>query len=464
MPTKPNRAGQQQNYVPQGNGDASGEYADHASGSNIHFTNFKKPDGDKIVGGSGKTENNITEDETKGLKKFAKPDNDGTNDIKTIRKSAKNTLIKKCVNGSRENDITFGDLVDDSNDESVTILDGYLKENEKLSIEFGGAGRNAAGYASKDNYIRTDHEIHTIRHELGHTFDCFYGNQMPSARHHYLSDDYASCRFVDDETGKTMNEMLHEELGVSMYKAGLSGYSFKFYKEGKDKREVKLESAKRIVDIYNKYCDKIYDEKTGVPNAREKWKELRIKYNESNDFVRREIENTEIGRNYARLRSEVYKAENDYAREMFRNGATSVTYSDSPKVRELRNQADKMRETYNQEKDKMFMEKMGKEDYELYTKLSKNQYLGSAIEGANGLVGDTLDYLNVGASAIYGLRGHGKGYFDKRKETGYALEVFANMFDCYMSKDSWKRDFVKEAFPKTSKIFEKIYFGKGGKK
>ena len=46
MPTKPNRAGQQQNYVPQGNGDASGEYADEATGSNIHFTNFKKPDED----------------------------------------------------------------------------------------------------------------------------------------------------------------------------------------------------------------------------------------------------------------------------------------------------------------------------------------------------------------------------------------------------------------------------------
>ena len=44
MPTKPNRAGQQQNYVPQGNGDASGEYADNSSGSNKHFTNFKKPE------------------------------------------------------------------------------------------------------------------------------------------------------------------------------------------------------------------------------------------------------------------------------------------------------------------------------------------------------------------------------------------------------------------------------------
>ena len=44
MPTKPNRAGNQQNYVPAGNGDASGEYGDNATGSNIHFVNFKKPD------------------------------------------------------------------------------------------------------------------------------------------------------------------------------------------------------------------------------------------------------------------------------------------------------------------------------------------------------------------------------------------------------------------------------------
>lgn len=44
MPTKPNRAGQQQNYVPKGNGDASGEYGDNATGSNKHFTAFKKPD------------------------------------------------------------------------------------------------------------------------------------------------------------------------------------------------------------------------------------------------------------------------------------------------------------------------------------------------------------------------------------------------------------------------------------
>jgi len=41
MPTKLNKAGQQQEYVPAGNGDASGEYGNE-SGSNRHFQNFHK--------------------------------------------------------------------------------------------------------------------------------------------------------------------------------------------------------------------------------------------------------------------------------------------------------------------------------------------------------------------------------------------------------------------------------------
>lgn len=44
MPQKINRAGQMQNYVPAGNGDASGEYGDNATGSNKHFKAFKKPE------------------------------------------------------------------------------------------------------------------------------------------------------------------------------------------------------------------------------------------------------------------------------------------------------------------------------------------------------------------------------------------------------------------------------------
>ena len=55
MPTKPNHSGQQQEYVPAGNGDASGEYADNATGSNVHFKSFKKPENDTSKGTQSKT-------------------------------------------------------------------------------------------------------------------------------------------------------------------------------------------------------------------------------------------------------------------------------------------------------------------------------------------------------------------------------------------------------------------------
>jgi len=42
VPKKPNSHGDMQEYVPAGNGDASGEYG-NSEGSNKHFTAFKKP-------------------------------------------------------------------------------------------------------------------------------------------------------------------------------------------------------------------------------------------------------------------------------------------------------------------------------------------------------------------------------------------------------------------------------------
>ena len=66
MPTKRNRAGEQQNYVPQGNGDASGEYADNQSGSNKHFTNFQQPEtsNDASKGEGTKIDNGTTTETT----------------------------------------------------------------------------------------------------------------------------------------------------------------------------------------------------------------------------------------------------------------------------------------------------------------------------------------------------------------------------------------------------------------
>lgn len=64
MPTKLNSAGEQQNYVPAGNGDASGEYGDNATGSNKHFKSFSKEnDKPKVVKGKAYFKKNYFDDE-----------------------------------------------------------------------------------------------------------------------------------------------------------------------------------------------------------------------------------------------------------------------------------------------------------------------------------------------------------------------------------------------------------------
>ena len=461
MPTKPNRSGEQQNYVPAGNGDASGEYGDNETGSNIHFTSFKKPEGEDTQTGGEQPIKKFTQ--FQGSKGTEKPEHPiKKEDSKDKRQSATNKLIGKCVNRTQDNDDTFKKTIEDTNDEGVAIIDEYLSQNDKLQIKFGSAGRNAAGRAWGYSNIDTNHDAHTIRHELGHTFDNWYGKDLPdNGRNNFESQDYASVRYVDPETGKTMNETLHEELGVSMSKMTLNGWKFSYKKQGVDKREVKEAAAKRINNVFNKYGDKIYDEITGVPNARETLKQLRIKHNDIKYNIDKDLADTEEYKELERLRKEQYRIENEYTQKMFRAGAYSVSYNDSPEILAARTKTDEARRKYEELKAKRFNEKFGEKDLEIFDKLVKNEYsVYGKMKGVAGLVGDTFDYLGAGSS-FYTTNGHGSHYFKQRREAGYVLEIFANMFDCYTSKDTWKKECVKEMFPKTSKIFEKIYYKKG---
>ena len=109
MPTKLGKGGHgDQNYVPAGNGDASGEYGDNATGSNIHFTNFKKPDEDEEKVVDEETEVVETEqDNTKGFTQFGKDQDKTEKTIEQVREESANSLIDKCSNRTDENDNTL---------------------------------------------------------------------------------------------------------------------------------------------------------------------------------------------------------------------------------------------------------------------------------------------------------------------------------------------------------------------
>ena len=177
----------------------------------------------------------------------------------------------------------------------------------------------------------------------------------------------------------------------------------------------------------------------------------------------KDMAETPEGIELERAKKEVYRAENNYRNEMIRKGAYSIYYDNSPEVKAAREVERAANEKYRIKRDELFRQKFGEKNLQEHELLSKKQYeVYKHINGVAGIVGDTLDYLGAGGT-FYQTNGHGSNYFNERKEAGYCLEIFANMFDCYMSKDTWKRECVKEMFPKTSKIFEKIYYKKGRK-
>lgn len=456
MPTKRNKAGEQQNYVPQGNGDASGEYADQETGSNIHFTNFKKPDDEEQSG--------LEKEVQKGFENFGKGIKQEFN-AETIKKDIRNNLVSRFGVTDRDDKAAKQDfcekMVDSLNDDGLQKMNEYLNQNQSLKMKLGGSGRNAAGCAWGYGEINLDDTSpHVMKHEIGHTFDNFYGKDLPSIAGHttYMSKDYASNKFVDPEFDKTMNEMLHDELGIHNVKASFSGWHFSFRKEGKDSSKVKQESMQRIADVYTKYCDKIFDRDTGVQNARQVRDSLQAKDNNAWIESRNQAEQTPEGIAYKDAKRAVWAAEDRYREEMRKKGAFAINFSESQEVQAARKLRDDAEVKMSAIRQTIYEQMMPKEEKARLKELNDAHWkVYRKMRGVGGIVGDVANYMNVSERTPYQVNGHSNSYFKDRGDGGFSLEIFANMFDSYMSKDPIQMECIREMFPKSSKIFEKIY-------
>ena len=122
MPKKPNKAAQLQNYVPAGNGDASGEYADEETGSNIHFTNFQKPETEQ--------EKKLKDFEQSILLDLTKEELTKIHNEKTKTKY-ENDLISDLVEEEQKNELD-SDLVEFDSAEVPTTVE---KNNELPEFE-----------------------------------------------------------------------------------------------------------------------------------------------------------------------------------------------------------------------------------------------------------------------------------------------------------------------------------------
>lgn len=121
MPTKRNSAGQQQPYVPEGHGDASGEYAEHATGSNQHYVS---PDDVKRQLGYGGEQ---PKQETATPKDLS----DKLNGVKEQPKDKENILSSVKDKKVKENIVAWVNRYRDSSNEDI------LKDLRQRSYYFG---------------------------------------------------------------------------------------------------------------------------------------------------------------------------------------------------------------------------------------------------------------------------------------------------------------------------------------
>lgn len=447
MPTKPNRAGNQQNYVPAGNGDASGEYGDNATGSNIHFQNFKKPDDSSTK----------TDEQKQQFQKFEKQEQPKEQE-KSKQQVLENSLKRVISNKKGDFSKAINELITTTKPERQQQLAKYLDENQKLQIRFGDAGRDAAGKCYGSTSIVTNENPHTVRHEIGHSYDEFYGEKLGG-------DDRPSSTFgskkltmnvVDEKEGKTFNEVLHEELGMHPYEVSLQGWNIRELKTGRDNYENIKKQVSPIYKAFTEYVDGLFDKESGVENSRQKLEELSKKIKENDKLASEELYQTDEYKLYDKAKSNLYHAEAQYRDEMIRKGAISISYSNSPdiiKAREELRQAGldrdkKLAEIKNRRNNQIDVNEYNRlkdiKDFKLYKK----------YPGLAGIVGDIKDYTNTGG-LFYVINGHGNSYFKKRKSDGLAMEIFANMFDIY-NKSGEEINCLKKALPRTFGVFERL--------
>ena len=450
MPTKLNRAGNQQNYVPAGNGDASGEYGDNASGSNKHFTAFEKPKDN---------ETKVVEQKGKGEKPEKKETSTKEQHIKSIESRFKE---------KNEKTKNFSNKIYENSNENISTLTKMLNENDDLKVSFGYAGRNAAGSASDYQRITmTGESVNTYRHEVGHVWDAYYGRDLEDNKDKYPMSHRICTRYIDDKENKCFDEVLHDELGIHGYNTVFKNWKLTFQKRGVDKRENKIKTVERVNSIFSDYCGEILDEKVGVKDAFKKYTELRERIRNVDTEIQKIINNDDeikqVYKEYSDYSDITNQIEEDYANSQMEKGIYSIHFANSPEVVKAREKRKGLLEKYTDlknSKEKEIREsakfKLTDEEKAFIKKVDDNKdyTIYKEVGGIAGIVGDMEDYMDVHRSK-YMTKGHGSNYFNQRKDDGFSCEIWANMFDCYIDKNKKNWEVLKKMFPRSTGVFER---------
>lgn len=402
MPKKMNSAGQMQNYVPKGNGDASGEYGDNATGSNIHY----------------KAEGGETINKTQG---GGKPSTPKTQDTPTSSDGKKENNNFKNYISEKFKDDEFGKNLDyhfeSGNDFGKAAVNYAISKGAQISIsnlgfcycEGGDVAFIKQRLTTEENEYSCKARGETFYHEFWHSID-------------YLS----SAELIDDEDKKYVLDNTKGEGFLKMIYANrnLSGVS-----TGK-----KLSNGKTLYETLKDECHRI-----ALNRKKQKgttWDNIKEDYkNEKEKKLNEKYPELEQKR---RLKEDLANQIEERAKEMAKENGSRMWMRYY--IQLIENDA----EYNNLSKEINSMEKYG---HKIETEMMKSWMSISDIYGMYNKVG-------------FGFcGGHESSYTTKRGKEVMAREFIAEFGSAFSRKDEFAKkemELFNKYFPETSKMCNEL--------
>lgn len=428
MPTKLNRAGNQQNYVPAGNGDASGEYGDNATGSNKNFTSKKQepenPTRKLVLEKNGFDPDNMSEKQKQetfvqlgGEDNWANKAYE-TDGLGAVRELLINDVLTNHKFTEQETE-KVKKIINEADKEVIEHIQA-LKNVTYRSVK----GRAYYRYASNTVNISKDDWISEMRvegetyfHEYGHAVnhnsklsgEKLIMDKFRGVKFEVTERQPASSFYVSEKHNKTMQEMLIEE-----YKKNINGRELK--KQIEKEKEL-LINEKVETSIGKNNVEKFRLEEKEVLQQRDF--ELEKLENEISSYRTSLYSNKISFEEYKPIQDKIHQKKDDVrlkAKEQINN--ISKKYGDF-----LLNFTKATKET----------------DKEIWRKYSS---LSDIVDGAN------KGSFNLGISS------HPRGYWGQtssRRGDEFFAEAFAAK-----SNNEIEYETLKKYFPNTIDIFEEI--------
>lgn len=416
MPTKPNYGGQQQPYVPAGNGDPSGEYADQAGGNVNYFTkSFHQPGSAPAPQPSGQTQAvppapapaqapaQQPQAKPQGaqpqieVKPTGKPEQSKFKDFGEYVKA--NVTAGPKVSKFVEDSFSKGDpesqafVFSELSKNEIKIGKSDRKESycdynsDKPDLYFGGLG-------NQDFY----QEGQTFYHEVGHSIDHIHGTAG--------RDKYGLPVIGGPKTASA---------------------------------SIKLSTGLTLLETIEKYNPQ---RGMAIEEARTEMDAVKQDLSAKNPAMKRYFEQT------AAIESELNKMETDYKSRM---NDLFTRYSRG----EIGDQqfADERRKTVSEHLNDQKLAKL-RSDYEKLASPNDMQYKLELAKEQDKRFGDVSDIFQAATGGSYLNMGHSPNYFRHDRDVK-AHEFFAEYFSAKAANKA-SYDLINKYFPEASKACEEL--------